>query len=57
MSMLYDLTFEEPMDILKNRIGWVQGERFDEHEYLTIDRRTGYLIESTKPPAMLGRIV
>ena len=55
--MLYDLTFEEAMDILKNRIGWVQGERFDEHEYLTIDRRTGYLIESTKPPAMLGRIV
>ena len=26
-SMLYDLTFEEAMDILKNRIGWVQGER------------------------------
>lgn len=52
--MLYDLTFEEAMDILKNRIGWVQGERFDEHEYLTIDRRTGYLIKNVVDDRQIG---
>lgn len=36
--MVFDLTFDEAMDILKNKIGWVQGENFDECEYLTLDR-------------------
>lgn len=44
--MIFDLNFEEAMDVLKNKIGWVQGENFDEHEYLTIDRKSGYLIKN-----------
>ena len=31
MYMIFDLNFEEAMDVLKNKIGWVQGENFDEH--------------------------
>lgn len=53
-NMVYDLTFEEAMDILKNRIGWVQGEIFDEHEYLAIDRRTGYLIKNVVDDRQIG---
>ena len=36
--MVFDLTFDEAMDILKNKIGWVQGENFDKHEYLALDK-------------------
>lgn len=53
-SMVYDLIFEEAMDILKNKIGWVQGERFDEHEYLAIDRRSGYLIKNVVDDRQFG---
>lgn len=44
--MVFDLTFKEAMDVLKNRLGWVQGENFDKHEYLAIDRRRGFLIKN-----------
>ncbi len=44
--MVFDLTFEEAMDVLKNRIGWVQGENFDEHEYLTLDRVRNDIIKN-----------
>ena len=33
--MVFDLTFEEAIDVLKNKVGWAQGENFDEHEYLS----------------------
>lgn len=44
--MVFDLTFEEAMDILENKIGWVQGENFDEHEYLSLDRRRNLIIKN-----------
>lgn len=44
--MVFDLTFEEAMDVLKNKIGWVQGENFDEHEYLAIDRSRNIFIKN-----------
>jgi len=44
--MVFDLTFDEAMDILKNEIGWIQGEDFDEHEYLAIDRVRNVLIKN-----------
>lgn len=54
--MVFDLTFEEAMDILKNRIGWVQGENFDKHEYLTIDKKSGYLIKNVVDDIEIGCI-
>lgn len=44
--MVFDLTFEEAMDILENKIGWVQGENFDKHEYLSLDRRRNLIIKN-----------
>lgn len=52
--MVFDLTFEEAMDILINRIGWVQGEKFDEHEYLTIDKRSDHLIKNVVDDGQTG---
>lgn len=44
--MVYDLTFEEAIDVLKNRVGWVQGENFDEHEYLALDKMRNIFIKN-----------
>lgn len=44
--MVYDLTFEEAMDVLQNRIGLVQGEKFNQDEYLSIDRVDKYFIKN-----------
>ena len=44
--MVYDLTFEEAMDVLHNRIGLVQGEKFNQDEYLSIDRVDKYFIKN-----------
>lgn len=52
--MVFDLTFEEAMDVLKNRLGWVQGEKFEKHEYLTIDKRRGCLIKNTVEGNQIG---
>lgn len=52
--MVFDLTFEEAMDILKNRIGWVQGENFDEHEYLAIDIKRNLLIKNVVDDRQIG---
>lgn len=54
--MVFDLTFEEAMDILINRIGWVQGEKFDEHEYLTIDRKSNHLIKNVVDDREIGYV-
>lgn len=54
--MVFDLTFEEAMDILINRIGWVQGEKFDKHEYLTVDRKSGHLIKNVVDDGQIGCI-
>ena len=43
--MVYDLTFEEAMDVLQNRMGLVQGEKFNQDEYLSIDRVDKYFIK------------
>ena len=42
--MVYDLTFDEAMDVLENRIGWVQGENFSKDEFLTIDPTSNRII-------------
>lgn len=52
--MVYDLTFEEAMDVLKSRLGWVQGEKFDEHEYLAIDRRRDIFIKNVVNDSQIG---
>lgn len=52
--MVYDLTFEEAMDVLKSRLGWVQGEKFDEHEYLAIDRRRDIFIKNVVDDSQIG---
>lgn len=52
--MVFDLTFEEAMDILKNKIGWVQGENFDEHEYLAIDRLRNIIIKNIVDDKQFG---
>ena len=44
--MVYDLTFEEAMDVLQNRMGLVQGEKFNQDEYLSIDRVDKYFIKN-----------
>jgi len=53
-NMVFDLTFDEAMDILKNEIGWVQGENFDENEYLTIDRVKNVLIKNVADDRRCG---
>lgn len=45
--MVFDLTFEEAVDILVNRIGWVQGENFNHDEYMALDRTEGIFIRNT----------
>ena len=45
--MIYDLTFDEAMDVLENRIGWVQGENFSKDEFLTIDPSSNCIIRNT----------
>lgn len=52
--MVFDLTFEEAMDVLKNKIGWVQGENFDEHEYLAIDRSRNIFIRNVVDDRQIG---
>lgn len=52
--MVFDLTFEEAMDVLKNKIGWVQGENFDEHEYLAIDRSRNVFIKNVVDDRQIG---
>ena len=44
--MVFDLTFEEAMDVVFNRIGLVQGERFNSDEYLAYDVRKDYIIKN-----------
>ena len=45
-TMIFDLTFEEAVDVLQSRVGWVQGEKFEKDEYLAIDRRTNMFIKN-----------
>lgn len=52
--MVYDLTFEEAMDVLKSKIGWVQGENFDEHEYLAIDILRNVFIKNVVDDRQFG---
>ena len=52
--MVYDLTFEEAMDVLKNRVGWVQGENFNEYEYLALDRLRGIFIKNVVDDSQIG---
>lgn len=52
--MVFDLTFEEAMDVLKSKIGWVQGENFDEHEYLAIDRLRNVFIKNVVDDSQIG---
>lgn len=52
--MVYDLTFEEGMDVLRSRLGWVQGENFDEHEYLAIDRKRDIFIKNVVDDSQIG---
>lgn len=52
--MVFDLTFEEAMDVLKNRIGWVQGENFDEHEYLALDKVRNVFIKNVVGDKYIG---
>lgn len=54
--MVFDLTFEEAMDILENKIGWVQGENFDEHEYLSIDRSRNIFIKNVVDDREIGLV-
>lgn len=44
--MNYDLTFEEAIDVLQSKLGWVQGENFEKDEYLALDRRTNVFIKN-----------
>lgn len=44
--MTYDLTFDEAIDVLQSKIGWVQGENFDKNEYLAIDRVRNVFIKN-----------
>ena len=44
-NMVFDLTFEEAIDVLKNKVGWAQGENFDEHEYLSLDKVQNVLLK------------
>lgn len=54
LKMVFDLTFEEAMDILENKIGWVQGENFDEHEYLSLDRTRNLIIKNVVDDSQFG---
>lgn len=56
LKMVFDLTFEEAMDILENKIGWVQGENFDEHEYLSIDRSRNIFIKNVVDDREIGLV-
>jgi len=44
--MVYDLTFEEAIDVLQSKVGLVQGENFNKNEYLSIDRVRGDFIKN-----------
>ncbi len=52
--MVFDLTFEEALDVLENKIGWVQGENFDEHEYLALDRTRNIFIKNVVDDSQIG---
>lgn len=52
--MVFDLSFEEAIDILKNKIGWVQGENFDEHEYLALDQIRDIFIKNVVDDSQIG---
>lgn len=52
--MNFDLSFEEAMDILTNRIGWVQGENFDQHEYLALDKLKSVYIKNIVDDKQIG---
>ena len=54
--MVYDLTFDEAMDVLENRIGWVQGENFSKDEFLTIDPTSNRIIRNTVKGNTIGCI-
>jgi len=53
-NMVFDLTFDEAMDILTNKMGWVQGENFDEHEYLALDRTREIFIKNVVDDSQIG---
>ena len=55
--MVFDLTFEEAIDILKNKVGWVQGENFDEHEYLALDRLRNIFIKKEPWPLPVNQTI
>lgn len=52
--MVFDLTFEEAIDVLKNKVGWVQGENFDEHEYLSLDKVQNVFIKNVVDDSQIG---
>lgn len=52
--MVFDLTFEEAIDVLKNRVGWVQGKNFDKHEYLALDRMRNVFIKNVVDDSQIG---
>lgn len=52
--MVFDLTFEDAIDVLKNKVGWVQGENFDEHEYLALDRLRNIFIKNVVDDSQIG---
>lgn len=52
--MNFDLSFEEAIDILKNKLGWVQGENFDQHEYLAMDRLRSVYIKNIVDDRQIG---
>lgn len=54
--MVYDLTFEEAVDVLQSKIGWVQGENFNKDEYLSIDRSKNVFIKNVTDNKHFGRV-
>ena len=54
--MVYDLTFDEAIDVLQSKIGWVQGENFNKDEYLSIDRSKNVFIKNVADNTYYGRV-
>ena len=52
--MTYDLTFDEAIDVLQSKIGWVQGENFNKDEYLALDRKRNIFIKNFVNDRQIG---
>ena len=44
----FDLSFEEAVNILQNKIGWVQGEEFENNEYLVFDEIKNMFVKNVR---------